>query len=39
MKQYLIHIIEDDLSVKKLLEITFKEYEFNYISSESKKMH
>ena len=37
MKQYLIHIIEDDLSVKKLLEITFKEYEFNYISSESKK--
>jgi two-component system KDP operon response regulator KdpE len=37
MKQYLIHIIEDDVSVKKLLEITFKEYEFNYISSESKK--
>ncbi len=37
MKQHLIHIIEDDLSVKKLLEITFKEYEFNYISSESKK--
>src|SRR6218665_22355 len=37
MKQYLIHIIEDDLSVKKLLEITFKEYDFNYISSESKK--
>ena len=33
----LIQIIEDDLSVKKLLEITFKEYEFNYISSESKK--
>ncbi len=38
MKQHLIHIIEDDLSVKKLLEITFKEYDFNYISSESKKM-
>ena len=37
MNKYLIHIIEDDLSVKKLLEITFKEYEFNYISSESKK--
>ena len=37
MKQYLIHIIEDDLSVKKLLEITFKEYEFDYISSENKK--
>ena len=37
MKQHLIHIIEDDLSVKKLLEITFKEYQFNYISSESKK--
>ncbi|PPK60957.1 two-component system KDP operon response regulator KdpE [Malaciobacter marinus] len=33
----LIHIVEDDTSVKKLLEITFKEYEFNYISSESKK--
>ena len=33
----LIHIIEDDLSVKKLLEITFKEYEFNSISSDSKK--
>ncbi len=37
MNKYLIHIIEDDLSVKKLLEITFKEYEFDYISSESKK--
>ncbi|MDD2896361.1 MAG: response regulator transcription factor [Aliarcobacter sp.] len=37
MKQYLIHIIEDDISVKKLLEITFKEYSFDYISSESKK--
>jgi two-component system, OmpR family, KDP operon response regulator KdpE len=37
MKEYLIHIIEDDVSVKKLLEITFKEYDFNYISSESKK--
>ena len=37
MKQHLIHIIEDDTSVKKLLEITFKEYDFNYISSESKK--
>ena len=37
MNKYLIHIIEDDLSVKKLLEITFKEYEFDYISSENKK--
>jgi two-component system KDP operon response regulator KdpE len=37
MKKYLIHIIEDDVSVKKLLEITFKEYEFDYISSDSKK--
>lgn len=36
MKQ-LIHIVEDDSSVKKLLEITFKEYNFNFISSESKK--
>ena len=33
----MIHIIEDDLSVKKLLEITFKEYEFNSISSDSRK--
>lgn len=32
-----IHIIEDDASVKKLLEITFKEYNFNFISSVSKK--
>ena len=37
MKKNLIHIIEDDVSVKKLLEITFKEYEFDYISSDSKK--
>lgn len=37
MKQHLIQIIEDDISVKKLLEITFKEYKFNYISSENKK--
>jgi two-component system, OmpR family, KDP operon response regulator KdpE len=37
MNQYLIQIVEDDVSVKKLLEITFKEYEFNSISSESKK--
>lgn len=36
-KQYLIHIIENDVSVKKLLEITFRQYEFNHISSESKK--
>lgn len=36
MKQ-LILIVEDDLSVKKLLEITLKEYQFNSISSESKK--
>ena len=33
----LIQIIEDDISVKKLLEITFKEYGFNSISCESKK--
>lgn len=37
MKQHLIQIIEDDISVKKLLELTFKEYEFDYISSENKK--
>lgn len=36
MKQ-LILIVEDDLSVKKLLEITLKEYQFNSISSEGKK--
>ncbi len=36
MKQ-LILIVEDDLSVKKLLEITLKGYQFNSISSESKK--
>lgn len=36
MKQ-LILIVEDDLSVKKLLEITLKEYQFNSISSDSKK--
>jgi two-component system KDP operon response regulator KdpE len=36
MKQ-LIQIIEDDVSVKKLLEITFKEYQFNCISCENKK--
>ncbi|MDQ1244662.1 MAG: two-component system, OmpR family, operon response regulator KdpE [Campylobacterota bacterium] len=36
MKQ-LIQIVEDDLSVKKLLEITFKEYQFNCVSCESKK--
>ncbi len=35
--KHLIHIIEDDASVKKLLEITFKQYDFNFISSESKK--
>ncbi len=33
----LIQIIEDDVSVKKLLEITFKEYGFNSISCGSKK--
>ncbi|MDD2652779.1 MAG: winged helix-turn-helix domain-containing protein [Sulfurimonas sp.] len=37
MKNYLIQIIEDDPSVKKLLEITFREYEFNHISCDSKK--
>ena len=31
----LIQIVEDDSSVRKLLEISFKEYEFNYISSEN----
>ncbi|MFA5234660.1 MAG: response regulator transcription factor [Sulfurimonas sp.] len=36
MKQ-LIQIVEDDVSVKKLLEITFKEYQFNCISCENKK--
>lgn len=38
MKNYLIQIVEDDTSVKKLLEITFKEYELNYISCENKKI-
>lgn len=33
----LIQIVEDDPSVKKLLEITFKEYGFEYVSSESIK--
>lgn len=33
----LIQIVEDDISVKKLLEITFKEYDFNSISCENKK--
>ena len=37
MKNYLILIVEDDPSVKKLLEITFREYAFNHISCESKK--
>ncbi len=37
MKSYLIQIIEDDPSVKKLLEITFREYGFNHISCENKK--
>ncbi len=37
MKNYLIQIIEDDPSVKKLLEITFREYGFNHISCENKK--
>ena len=32
-----ILIVEDDPSVKKLLEITFKEYGFDFISCESKK--
>jgi two-component system KDP operon response regulator KdpE len=36
MKQ-IIQIIEDDPSVKKLLEITFKEYGFEYVSCENKK--
>lgn len=35
--KHTIQIIEDDASVKKLLEITFKEYNFSYISSTSKK--
>jgi len=33
----LIQIIEDDVSVKKLLEITFKEYDFNCITSDNKR--
>ncbi|OHE20185.1 MAG: hypothetical protein A2540_02195 [Sulfurimonas sp. RIFOXYD2_FULL_37_8] len=37
MKNHIIQIIEDDPSVKKLLEITFKEYGFNHISCENKK--
>lgn len=36
MKQ-LILIVEDDISIKKLLEIAFKEYEFNSISCDNKK--
>jgi len=35
--KHTIHIIEDDSSVKKLLEITFKEYDFSFISSENKR--
>lgn len=31
-----IQIVEDDISVKKLLEIAFKEYDFNYISTSTK---
>lgn len=37
MKSYLIQIVEDDPSVKKMLEITFREYQFNHISCESKQ--
>ncbi|RXJ70348.1 DNA-binding response regulator [Halarcobacter ebronensis] len=37
MKQ-LIQIIEDDISVRKLLEITFKEYNFSYISCENRRV-
>ena len=37
MIKNLIQIIEDDKSVKKLLEITFKEFDFDSISSENKK--
>lgn len=33
----LIQIIEDDVSVKKLLEITFKEYDFNCITCDNKR--
>ena len=33
----LIQIIEDDISVKKLLEITFKEYDFNCITCDNKR--
>lgn len=36
MKQ-LIQIIEDDMSIKKLLEITFKEYQFNSVSCDNIK--
>lgn len=37
MKNYLIQIIEDDSSVKKLLEITLREHNLNYISCDNKK--
>ncbi len=32
-----ILILEDDQAVKKLLEITFKEYDFDFVSCENKK--
>lgn len=36
MKQKIL-LVEDDQSVKKLLEITFREYDFDLVSAESKK--
>lgn len=36
MIKELIQIVEDDISVKRLLEITFKKYQFNHISCENK---
>ncbi len=37
MMKKLIQIVEDDISVKKLLEITFKEYDFNSITCDNKR--
>jgi len=37
MKKPLILIVEDDASVRNLLEITFKEYEFDSIASANKE--
>lgn len=37
MKNYLVQIIEDDSSVKKLLEIAFREHNLDSLSCENKK--